>query len=42
MYNLLERTVELEVLPACRACGIGLLSYSPLMAGCSAGRCRGL
>ncbi|MYS84607.1 aldo/keto reductase [Embleya scabrispora] len=33
IYNLMERTVELEVLPACRAYGIGLLPYSPLNSG---------
>lgn len=33
VYNLMERTVELEVLPACREYGIGLLPYSPLNGG---------
>jgi aryl-alcohol dehydrogenase-like predicted oxidoreductase len=33
LYNLLERTVELEVLPACRSYGVGLLPWSPLMGG---------
>jgi NDP-hexose C3-ketoreductase / dTDP-4-oxo-2-deoxy-alpha-D-pentos-2-ene 2,3-reductase len=33
IYNLMERTVELEVLPACRAYGIGLMPYSPLNSG---------
>jgi NDP-hexose 2,3-enoyl reductase len=37
IYNLMERTVELEVLPACRAYGIGLLPYSPLNSGLLAG-----
>jgi len=32
-YSLLERTVELEVLPACEAYGIGFLPYSPLQGG---------
>lgn len=32
-YNLLTRTVELEVIPACRALGIGLIPWSPLAAG---------
>ncbi|MFG3025985.1 aldo/keto reductase [Streptomyces sp. NPDC048254] len=32
-YSLLERTVELEVLPACEAHGIGFLPYSPLQGG---------
>ncbi|MFP8883831.1 aldo/keto reductase [Streptomyces mangrovi] len=40
VYNLLERTVELEVLPACRAYGIGLLPYSPLQGGLLAGAVR--
>jgi aryl-alcohol dehydrogenase-like predicted oxidoreductase len=33
LYNLLERTVELEVLPACRAYGVGVLPWSPLAGG---------
>lgn len=33
IYNLMERTVELEVLPACRDYGIGLMPYSPLNSG---------
>ncbi|MGC4804656.1 aldo/keto reductase [Micromonospora sp. DT233] len=37
VYNLMERTVELEVLPACREYGIGLLPYSPLQGGLLAG-----
>lgn len=36
LYNLLERTVELEVLPACQAYGIGIIPWSPLREGCSA------
>jgi NDP-hexose C3-ketoreductase / dTDP-4-oxo-2-deoxy-alpha-D-pentos-2-ene 2,3-reductase len=40
VYNLLERTVELEVLPACRAYGIGLLPYSPLHGGLLGGALR--
>ena len=32
-YNLLTRTVELEVLPACRAYGVGVIPWSPLSAG---------
>ncbi|MGI8824533.1 MAG: aldo/keto reductase [Chloroflexota bacterium] len=32
-YNLLERTVELEVLPACHAYGLGVVPYSPLGGG---------
>ncbi|MEU1025654.1 aldo/keto reductase [Streptomyces sp. NPDC005904] len=40
VYNLLERTVELEVLPACREYGIGLLPYSPLQGGLLGGAVR--
>jgi NDP-hexose 2,3-enoyl reductase len=37
LYNLLERTIELEVLPAARHYGIGLLPWSPLAGGLLAG-----
>jgi aryl-alcohol dehydrogenase-like predicted oxidoreductase len=37
LYNLRERMIELEVLPACRAYGIGLLPWSPLGQGLLAG-----
>lgn len=33
LYNLLARTVELEVLPACQAYGIGIIPWSPLARG---------
>jgi aryl-alcohol dehydrogenase-like predicted oxidoreductase len=33
LYNLSARTVELEVIPACRAHGIGFLPWSPLAGG---------
>src|SRR5262245_27256738 len=33
LYNLSARTVELEVVPACRALGIGLIPWSPLAGG---------
>jgi aryl-alcohol dehydrogenase-like predicted oxidoreductase len=33
LYNLAERTVELEVVPACRAYGVGVIPYSPLAGG---------
>jgi aryl-alcohol dehydrogenase-like predicted oxidoreductase len=36
-YSLLERTVELEVLPACQAYGLGLIPWSPLASGALAG-----
>jgi|SRR5678815_1041849 aryl-alcohol dehydrogenase-like predicted oxidoreductase len=37
LYNLIERTVELEVIPACTAYGIGLIPWSPLARGLLAG-----
>ncbi|MDH5195593.1 MAG: aldo/keto reductase, partial [Nitrospira sp.] len=37
LYNLNERTVELEVIPACEAYGIGLIPWSPLGRGLLAG-----
>ena len=37
VYNLLERTVELEVIPAAQHYGIGLLPWSPLHSGLLAG-----
>jgi aryl-alcohol dehydrogenase-like predicted oxidoreductase len=33
IYNLLRRTVELEVIPACRAYGMAFVPYSPLGGG---------
>jgi aryl-alcohol dehydrogenase-like predicted oxidoreductase len=33
LYNLNARTIELEVVPACRALGLGLLPWSPLAGG---------
>ncbi len=40
LYNLLERTVELEVVPACRSYGLGLIPWSPLGRGLLAGVLR--
>ncbi len=40
IYNLLERTVELEVLPACTAYGLGVIPWSPLMGGLLGGILR--
>jgi aryl-alcohol dehydrogenase-like predicted oxidoreductase len=37
LYNLKDRMVELEVIPACRAFGLGLIPYSPLGGGLLAG-----
>ncbi len=33
LYNLASRTVELEVLPACRAYGVAVIPWSPLAGG---------
>src|SRR6185437_2478015 len=33
LYNLLSRTVELEVLPACKHYGLGVIPWSPLASG---------
>jgi len=37
LYNLIERTVELEVLPACEAYGLGVIPWSPLAGGALGG-----
>jgi aryl-alcohol dehydrogenase-like predicted oxidoreductase len=37
IYNLLTRTVELEVLPACQDYGLGFIPWSPLHGGLLAG-----
>lgn len=37
-YSLVERSVELELLPFCRAAGIGVLPWGPLGAGFLSGR----
>ena len=33
LYNLTQRTIELEVIPACEEYGLGLLPWSPLAGG---------
>jgi len=33
LYNLVERMIELEVIPACRDFGLGLIPWSPLAGG---------
>jgi aryl-alcohol dehydrogenase-like predicted oxidoreductase len=38
VYSLLQRTVELEVIPACRAYDLAFLPYSPLGGGLLGGR----
>ncbi len=40
LYNLAERTVELEVLPACRDYGVGVIPWSPLAGGMLGGILR--
>jgi len=37
LYHLNARTIELEVIPACRAYGLGLIPWSPLAGGMLAG-----
>jgi aryl-alcohol dehydrogenase-like predicted oxidoreductase len=37
LYNLVQRTVELEVLPACEHYGLGVIPWSPLASGYLAG-----
>ncbi len=33
LYNLIDRTIELEVIPACESYGLGLVPWSPLKGG---------
>jgi aryl-alcohol dehydrogenase-like predicted oxidoreductase len=37
LYNLTARAIELEVIPACRAHGVGVIPWSPLAGGLLAG-----
>lgn len=37
VYNLSNRTIELEVVPSCRAYGLGLIPWSPVAGGALAG-----
>lgn len=37
LYNLMVRTIELEVIPACQEYGLGLIPWSPLNRGVLAG-----
>jgi aryl-alcohol dehydrogenase-like predicted oxidoreductase len=41
LYNLMARTIELEVIPACEAYGVGLIPWSPLNRGVLGGMLRG-
>lgn len=38
LYNIVNRDVEVELLPLCRAKGIGVVSYSPLARGILTGK----
>jgi aryl-alcohol dehydrogenase-like predicted oxidoreductase len=40
LYNLKDRTIELEVIPACRAYGLGLIPWGPLAGGLLGGALR--
>ena len=40
LYNLAERSIELEVLPACRDYGVGVIPWSPLLGGLLGGALR--
>ncbi len=42
LYNLAERTVELEVIPACHHYGLGLIPWSPLSGGLLGGVLKGV
>jgi aryl-alcohol dehydrogenase-like predicted oxidoreductase len=37
LYNLIDRTLELEVIPACESYGLGLVPWSPIKGGALAG-----
>ncbi len=39
-YSLVERSIEVELLPLCRAAGLGVLPWGPLGAGFLSGRYR--
>ena len=38
IYNLTNRTIELEVIPACKEFGMGVIPWSPLQGGLLAGK----
>lgn len=40
LYNLLDRRIERELVPACRAHGVGILPYFPLASGFLTGKYR--
>ncbi|MBN1566269.1 MAG: aldo/keto reductase [Acidobacteria bacterium] len=37
LYNLATRTIEMEVIPACREFGLGLIPWSPMEGGLLSG-----
>ncbi|MCW5934461.1 MAG: aldo/keto reductase [Fimbriimonadia bacterium] len=37
-YNLIDRVIEMELLPACRSEGVGVIVYSPLAGGILTGK----
>ncbi len=39
-YSLLNRRIERELIPACQACGLGILPYFPLASGLLTGKYR--
>ena len=41
VYNLAKRHAELEVIPSCRAYGVGVIPWSPLASGLLAGSLTG-
>jgi aryl-alcohol dehydrogenase-like predicted oxidoreductase len=41
LYNLSARMIELEVVPACRAFGLGIIPWSPLAGGLLGGMLKG-
>jgi aryl-alcohol dehydrogenase-like predicted oxidoreductase len=41
LYNLIERGIDAEVLPLCRAKGVGVIAWSPLAGGWLTGKYRG-
>jgi aryl-alcohol dehydrogenase-like predicted oxidoreductase len=40
LYNLVNRDIEVELLPMCREYGVGVVSYSPLARGILSGKYR--
>ena len=40
LYNLIDRMIELEVVPTCREFGLGIIPYSPLAGGLLGGVLR--